>query len=257
MLLAIDCGNTNTVFAVYDGDTQRGCWRISTAVHRTADEYAVWLAQLMGLRDITTGDIGDAIIASVVPEAKFPLKSLVRNHFNAEPLVVGEDGVELGLGVLIDRPEQVGADRLVNAVAAHARYPGHLIVIDFGTATTFDLIDDAGNYVGSVIAPGIRLSMDALYMAAAQLPRVAIERPEHVIGKATVPAMRSGVFWGYIAMIEGIVARIRAEYGKPQQVIATGGLAPLFVDSTDVIEHVDPDLTMRGLVEVHRRSRPS
>ncbi len=257
MLLAIDCGNTNTLFAVYDGDTQRGAWRISTAVHRTADEYAVWLTQLMGLRDITPADIVDAIIASVVPEAKFPLKSLVRAYFNTEPAVIGEGELRLGLEVLIDRPEQVGADRLVNAVAAHVRYPGDLIVIDFGTATTFDLVNDAGNYVGSVIAPGIRLSMDALYMAAAQLPRVAVERPAQVIGKATVPAMRSGVFWGYVSMIEGMVARIRNEYGKPQQVIATGGLAPLFLDATDVIEHVDPDLTVRGLVEVHRRNLPS
>jgi type III pantothenate kinase len=257
MLLTIDCGNTNTVFAVYDGDVQKGCWRISTAVHRTADEYAVWLTQLMGLRGLQPGHIDSVVIASVVPETKFPLKTLSRAYFNAEPVVVGEPGVVLGLQILIDRPEQVGADRLVNAVAAHARYPGDLIVIDFGTATTFDLVDAAGSYVGSIIAPGILLSMDALYMAAAQLPRVAVERPPRVIGRATVPAMQSGVYWGYVSMIEGMVARIRHEYGKPMRVIATGGLAPLFDKATDIIEQVDLDLTMRGLVEVHRRNRES
>ena len=254
MLLTIDCGTTNTGFAVFADGSKRGVWRLSTDVHRTADEYAVWLTQLMSLADIAPGDISDAVVASVVPDAIFPLKTLIRTYFEVEPLIVGEPGVELGIEIRIDRPEQLGADRLANAVAAQVHYPGDLIVVDFGTATTFDVIDGDGNYAGSVIAPGINLSMDALYMASAQLPRVAIARPTRVIGGATVPAIQSGVFWGYVAMIEGLVARIRKEYGKPMRVVATGGLAPLFAEMTDSIEAIDLDLTMRGLVEIHRRN---
>lgn len=254
MLLTIDCGNTNTGFAVFAGDAKRGSWRISTDAHRTADEYAVWMTQLMGLADITPGDISAAAIASVVPDANYSLKSLVRTYCEVEPLIVGEPGVELGIEIRIDRPEQVGADRLVNTVAAQVAYSGDLIVVDFGTATTFDVIDEGGNFAGSIIAPGINLSMDALCHASAQLPRVAIKRPENVIGKATVPAMQSGIFWGYVAMIEGLVARIRGEYGRPMRVVATGGLAPLFAGVTDAIDEVDLDLTMRGLVEIHRRN---
>ncbi|MSO71698.1 MAG: type III pantothenate kinase [Alphaproteobacteria bacterium] len=254
MLLAIDCGNTNTVFAVYDGSTQRGAWRLSTDAHRTADEYAVWLTQFMALAGLKSAAIDAAVIATVVPAAKFPLKTLCRTYFKAEPLIVGEPGVKLGIAVAIDRPEQVGADRLVNAVAAQVNYPGDAIVIDFGTATTFDVVGADGSYQGGAIAPGVNLSVDALYRASAQLPRVAVERPQRVIGKATVPAMQSGVFWGYVALIEGLVARIRAEYGKPMRVIATGGLAPLFAGATSVIDAEDPDLTLSGLVEIHRRN---
>ena len=256
MLLAIDSGNTNIVFAVYDGEELRGEWRSSSDSRRTADEYGIWLTQLMALSEITPGDISDAVIATVVPETLFSLKSLCRGYFSCEPLVVGEGDVKLGIEALVDSPDDVGAARLVNAVAAHQRYGGPLIIIDFGTATTFDVVDADGNYFGGIIAPGINLSLDALHSAAAKLPRVAVRRPTSVIGKRTVPAMLSGVYWGYVGLIEGLVARIRDEYGAPMKVVATGGLAPLFGEATDVIEHLDADLTLRGLREIHHRNRP-
>lgn len=254
MLLAIDSGNTNIVFAVYDGETVRGEWRSSTRSDRTADEYGVWLSQLMALEGMDRSDVTSAILATVVPANVFTLKTLCRRYFGTEPLVVGEPGVNLGLEIRMDRPEEVGADRLVNAVAAHAKYKGALIIIDFGTATTFDVVDDGGNYLGGCICPGINLSLEALHMAAAQLPRVAVGRPAHVIGKATVPAMRSGIYWGYVGLIEGLVRRICEEYGGPMTVVATGGLAPLFSEATDAIHHLDQDLTLRGLLEIHRRN---
>ncbi|HSV28141.1 MAG TPA: type III pantothenate kinase, partial [Candidatus Omnitrophota bacterium] len=221
MLLAIDSGNTNIVFAVFDGEQVRGEWRASTDTDRTADELGVWLMQLLTIEGLKREDITACIIASVVPAMVFGLKTLCRRYFACEPVVVGDDGVVLGINVLLDRPEEVGADRLVNAVAAHGSYKGPLIVIDFGTATTFDVVDRDGNYCGGAIAPGINLSLEALHMAAAKLPRVAIGRPKQVIGKATVPAMQSGIFWGYVGMIEGLVTRIREEYGAPMQVVAT------------------------------------
>lgn len=254
MLLAIDAGNTNIVFAVFDGDRVRGEWRASTDTDRTADELGVWLMQLLTIEELRREDISSAIISSVVPAMVFGLKTLCRRYFGCEPLVVGDDGVNLGINVLIDRPEEVGADRLVNAVAAHLAYRVPLTVIDFGTATTFDIVDDDGNYCGGAIAPGINLSLEALHMAAAKLPRVAIGRPRHVIGKATVPAMQSGIFWGYVGLIEGLVKRIADEYGKKMLVVATGGLAPMFADATSVIDHLDPDLTLRGLLAIHRRN---
>ena len=254
MLLAIDSGNTNIVFAVYDGDERRGEWRSSSDAKRTADEYGVWLNQLMGLDGLKTQDIDAGIIANVVPETLFSLKTLCRKYFACDPLIVGEKEAELGIDILVDTPDEVGADRLVNAVAAHHRFGGPLIIIDFGTATTFDVVDEDGNYFGGVIAPGINLSLDALHAAAAQLPRVAVQRPERVIGKQTVSAMMSGVYWGYIGLIEGLVARIGAEFGAPMKVVATGGLAPLFAEGTDVIEELDLALTLRGLAEIHRRN---
>jgi type III pantothenate kinase len=255
MLLAIDSGNTNVVFAVFDGETLKGEWRSSSDAKRTADEYAVWLSQLMRLEGIDAAKIDEAIIATVVPEALHGLKTLCRRYFNCEPLVVGERGVDIGVAVRVDAPDEVGADRLVNAASAHARFGGPLIVIDFGTATTFDVVDEDGAYCGGVIAPGINLSLDALHQAAAKLPRIAVERPERVIGKRTIPAMRSGIYWGYVGLIEGVVARIREEFGAEMKVIATGGLAPLFAGATPVIEHLDPDLTMRGLAQINRRNR--
>ncbi len=249
MLLVIDQGNTNAVFAVYEGERQRGKWRASTDAKRTADEYAVWLAQLMALRDLELADIEEAVIASVVPAATYNLVKLCRDYVETEPLVVGRPEVDLGIPV---RAQQVGADRLVNAVAAFERYGGPLIVIDFGTATTFDIIGEDGGYEGGVIAPAAEHSVDALYRMAAQLPRVAIEPPEQVIGRATVPAMKSGVYWGYVGLIEGLVARIKAEYAKPMKVIATGGLAPVYAEATEAIEVTEPDLTLRGLILIHR-----
>jgi type III pantothenate kinase len=254
MLLAIDSGNTNIVFALFDGDQIKGEWRSSTDTERTADEFGVWILQLMAMEGIERGQVHACIIASVVPAVVFALKQLCRRYFKCEALVVGDDGVVLGLQVLLDRPEEVGADRLVNAVAAHQYYQGPLIVIDFGTATTFDVVDGAGNYCGGAIAPGINLSLEALHTAAAKLPRVAIGRPRTVIGKATVPAMRSGIFWGYVGLIEGLVARIQDEFGAKMTIVATGGLAPLFMEATEAIQYLDPDLTLRGLLEIYRRN---
>lgn len=254
MLLAIDSGNTNIVFAVYDGETRRGEWRSATNANRTADEYAVWLSQLMALENLSRSDVDAAIIANVVPKADYPLRTLCRQYFGCEPMLVGEPGVDLGIEVLMDKPQEVGADRLANAVAAHGRFPGPLVVIDFGTATTFDVIDADGNYCGGIIAPGINLSLEALDAAAAKLPRIAIRRPRQVIGKDTVSAMQSGVYWGYVALIEGLVARIRDEFGADLTVVGTGGLAPLFIEATDAIQHLDPHLTMRGLLAIHRRN---
>ena len=255
LLLAIDVGNTNTVFALYRERHALGQWRISTIHERTADEYAAALTQLMTLKGYSHGDVGAAVISSVVPQALTPLKSMCREFFSCTARVVGDD-LAVTIPVVVDNPREVGADRLVNAVAAHTRYQGPLIVLDFGTATTFDVIDEEGRYCGGVIATGITLSLEALHRAAAKLPRVAVERPERVIGTSTVSAMQSGVFWGYVSMIEGIVARIRSEFGAEMKVIATGGLAGLFAGATDVIEHVDRDLTMAGLVELYYADRP-
>ena len=255
MLLAIDSGNTNVVCTVYDGDELRGSWRAATNPNRTADEYAVWLIQLMALSGLAPGDIGATIIGSVVPEATFNLVRLCQRYFGSEPLMVGRSDCFLGIGVDVDMPkEEVGADRVANAVAAQDRYQPPLIVLDFGTATTFDIVDRVGNYCGGVIAPGINLSLRALDMAAAQLPRIGIRRPPAVVGRSTVPAMQSGVFWGYVGLIEGLVQRIRAERGEAMEVIATGGLAPLMAEATEVISRVDPDLTLWGLRLIYRRN---
>ncbi|WP_135078012.1 type III pantothenate kinase [Terasakiella sp. SH-1] len=256
MLLAIDSGNTNTVFAVFDDDgTVRGEWRSSTNANRTADEFAVWLSQLMAFEGIEHHDIKDAIIATVVPAMLFNLQSLCRKYFKIEPKVVGNPDVKLGIEIFLDRPEEVGADRLVNAIAAHEVYDGPLIVIDFGTATTFDVVDGDGNYCGGAIAPGINLSLEALHMAAAKLPRVAIGRPDKAIGKGTTTAMQSGIFWGYIGMIEGLTQRMKDEFGQEMTVIATGGLSSLFKKSTDVIQYSDTDLTLRGLLAIYKRNQ--
>jgi len=254
LLLAIDQGNTNTVFAVFRGDKLLGQWRVATKTERTADEYAVWLHQLLDMDGINTRDISDAVIASVVPQTLFDLKTLCRKHYDLEPLVVSE-GATLGIPLRIDDAGEAGADRLVNAVGAYIKFGGPLIVIDFGTATTFDVVDDDGGFAGGVFAPGINLALDAMHRISARLPRIGVHKPERVIGTNTIACMQSGVYWGYVSLIEGVVARIRSEYGKPMQVIATGGLAPLFDAATDAIDGFDPDITVRGLHEVWRRSR--
>jgi len=255
MLLAIEQGNTNTLFAVHDGETWIAQWRAATESTRTADEYAVWLVQLLAMNNLGLGQIDACIISSVVPQSLFNLRNLARRYLHVEPLVIGENA-DLGIEVRILKPSEAGADRLVNAIGAHAAYKGDLLVIDSGTATTFDVISGDGAFEGGVIAPGINLSMQALHEAAAQLPRVAIRRPSsnRVVGVDTVGAMQSGVFWGYIGMIEGLVARIKAEWGKPLTVIGTGGIASLFESATTAIDHFDHDLTIRGLLEIHRRN---
>lgn len=253
MLLAIEQGNTNTLFAVHDGTDWIAQWRTATEAARTADEYAVWLSQLLEMRDLSIGALDACIVSSVVPQSIFNLRNLARRYLNVEPLVIG-DNAKLATPARIDKPSEAGADRLVNAVGAHLMYPGDLIVIDSGTATTFDVVAADGAFEGGIIAPGVNLSLQALHEAAAMLPRIAIQKPAHVIGKDTVSNMQSGVFWGYIALIEGLVARIKAEWGKPMTVIGTGGVVSLFEGATDSIDHFDPDLTLRGLLEIHRRN---
>ncbi|MFD3262445.1 type III pantothenate kinase [Phenylobacterium ferrooxidans] len=257
MLLAIEQGNTNTLFAVHDGTSWIAQWRAATDSSRTADEYAVWLSQLLNMAGLQFGVLDACIISSVVPQSIFNLRNLSRRYFHVEPLVIGENA-DLGIPIRIDKPSEAGADRLVNAIGAHIVYPGTLIVIDSGTATTFDVIAADGGFEGGVIAPGINLSMEALHSAAAKLPRVAIQKPQRVLGKDTVGAMQSGVFWGYVALIEGLIARLKAEWGEPMTVVATGGVASLFHGATQAIDHFDPDLTIRGMLEISRRNpRPT
>jgi type III pantothenate kinase len=253
MLLAIEQGNTNTLFAVHDGAEWIAQWRTATQSTRTADEYAVWLYQLLSMTGLKFELLDACIISSVVPQSVFNLRNLARRYLKVEPLVIGEN-VDLGIPVRLEKPSEAGADRLVNAIGAHAVYPGDLIVIDSGTATTFDVIAADGGFEGGVIAPGINLSMEALHAAAAKLPRVAIRRPDKTIGRDTVGAMQAGVFWGYIALIEGLIIRIREEWGRPMTVVATGGVASLFQGATEAIDHFDSDLTIRGMREIHRRN---
>lgn len=253
MLLAIEQGNTNTLFAVHDGAEWIAQWRSATDSSRTADEYAVWLFQLFAMAGLKLEELDSCIISSVVPQSIFNLRNLSRRYLHVEPLVIGENA-DLGIPIRIDKPSEAGADRLVNAIGAHVVYPGTLIVIDSGTATTFDVIAEDGGFEGGVIAPGINLSMEALHAAAAKLPRVAIQKPQRVLGKDTVGAMQSGVFWGYIALIEGLISRLKGEWGSPMTVVATGGVASLFHGATMAIDHFDSDLTIRGLLEIHRRN---
>ena len=246
MLLVVDAGNTNIVFAVREGNQWRGTWRTRTASDRTSDEYAVWLLTLLqprrpeARRHLRRRHRHGGARRAVPPAP--PLPRLVPCRAACRPF-----HPRLGLRNPRGPPAEVGADRLLNALAGHQRFGGPLIIIDFGTATTFDVVDKDGAYVGGVICPGINLSIESLHQAAAQLPRIGIARPQAVIGRSTVPAMQSGVYWGYVGMIEGLVARIKAEFGAPMRVIATGGLAPLFSEGTLVIEQIEPDLTLDGL----------
>lgn len=255
MLLAIDAGNTNVVVGVYDGDKKRCQWRAATWAERTADEYAALLTQWLAMADLKVSDVTDVAIASVVPSSLRDLRQLAKDTFGCVPLVVGDSDVRLGIEIRLDRPAEAGADRVVNAVGAHVTYGGPLIVIDFGTATTFDVVDKDGNYCGGAIAPGINLSLEALHTATAKLPRIALDVPKLAIGRDTVSAMLSGIYWGYLGLIEGLVTRLTAEMGGKAKVIATGGLAPLFAAGTQMVHHVDSDLTLRGLVEIYRRNR--
>ena len=254
LLLVVDAGNTNIVFALFDGPTLLNQWRTSTDIKRTADEYGVWLTQLIALDGIKPNDINAAILATVVPHTVFPLTHLCERYFKCAPLII-DNGNSVGINVEVTNPREVGADRLVNAVAAHAKFSGRLIVIDFGTATTFDVIRDDGAYVGGVIAPGVNLSIEALDRAAARLPRITVAKPPSVIGSGTVTAMQSGVYWGYISLIEGLVTRIKEEVGQSMRTISTGGLAPLFKNGTDLIDELESDLTLHGLRLVYDRRK--
>ncbi len=255
MLLAIDVGNTNVVFALFDGGTMRTRWRIATDPRRTGDEYAVWLVQLMQIEGIAREAVTSMIVSSVVPRTRHNLDVLARKYFGVEPLIAGEGAAGWQIDIDVDEPRSLGADRAVNAIAAHAKYPGDLIVIDFGTATTFDVVSAEGAYKGGIIAPGINLSLDALVSNTAKLPRIAIEAPRgnSVIGTNTEDQMLVGVFWGYVAMMEGLVARMKAEIGRPVKVIATGGLAILFDKHTKIFDAVDGDLTLQGLAMIANR----
>ncbi len=246
MLLVVDAGNTNIVFAVHDRTAWRGIWRIATDAQRTSDEYAVWLLALLKHIRIKPSEVTRAVIGTVVPASLYHLRRLCRDWFGVEPLVA-RSALDWGFAIDVPRPEEVGADRLVNALAAHQRFGGPLIVVDFGTATTFDVVGSDGSYRGGVIAPGINLSIEALHQAAARLPRIGIGRPTGVIGRSTVPAMQSGIFWGYVGLVEGLVARISTEFGQALKVVATGGLAPLFAEGTSVLGHIEPELTLDGL----------
>src|SRR5258708_30003477 len=249
MLLAIDAGNTNLVFALVDKGEIKARWRIATDPRRTADQYSVWLHQLLELEGYSRSDVDGVIIGTVVPRALHNLEVLSEKYFRKAPLIAGQGAAAWPLQLDVDEPQNVGADRALNVIAAHAKYPGDLLIIDFGTATTFDLVSATGAYTGGIIAPGINLSLDALVSAAAKLPRIAIEAPADtsVIGRTTESQMIIGIYWGYVAMIEGLTDRIKRELGRPAMVVATGGLATLFDKHTNVFDAIEPDLTIQGL----------
>src|SRR6056297_2545735 len=250
MLLAIDCGNTNTVFSIWDGSRFVAHWRTSTEWQRTADQYYVWLSTLMKFRKLDV-EIDEVVISSTVPRVVFNLRVFSDRYFGCRPMVVGKADCRLPVDVRVDAGTQVGPDRLVNTVAGYDLHGGDLIIVDFGTATTFDVVDGDGAYIGGVIAPGVNLSLQALHEAAAALPHVDVTKPDKVIGTNTVGCMQSGVFWGYVGLINGICERIRAEHGRAMTVIATGGLAPLFQQGDAAFDVLETDLTMHGLSVIH------
>jgi len=250
MLLAIDCGNTNTVFSIWTGSEFISTWRIATDQQRTADQYYVWLSSLITLGKIKV-DITDVIISSTVPRVVFNLRILADRYFNTRPFVVGKPDCALPVDVRVDEGTGVGPDRLVNTVAGYDLFGGDLILVDFGTATTFDVVDADGAYVGGAIAPGVNLSLQALHEAAAALPHVDIAKPQRVVGTNTVACMQSGVFWGYVGLVREICNRIKAERALPMKVIATGGLAPLFQQTDALFDAIEDTLTMHGLTVIH------
>lgn len=254
MLLAIDCGNTNTVFSIWDGESFIATWRTSTEHTRTADQYYVWLTTLMRFQNIDVA-ISDVIISSTVPRVVFNLRVFADRYFNCRPIVVGKPECRLPVDVRVDEGTQVGPDRLVNTVAGFDRYGGDLILVDFGTATTFDVVAADGAYVGGSIAPGVNLSLEALHQAAAALPHVDISKPQKVVGTNTVACMQSGVFWGYIGLVREICNQIKAERDRPMKVISTGGLAPLFQQSAALFDAFEDDLTMHGLTVIYNYNK--
>jgi type III pantothenate kinase len=250
MLLAIDCGNTNTVFSVWDGTRFVATWRTSTEWQRTADQYYVWLSTLMRANHLEV-TINEVIISSTVPRVVFNLRVLCDRYFGCRPLVVGKPECALPVPPRVEEGVRPGPDRLANAAGAFDRHGGDVVVVDFGTATNFDVVAADGAYVGGVISPGVNLSLEALHQGAAALPHVDITMPDKVIGTNTVECIQSGVFWGYVGLIEGILRRIKAEYGRPMTVIGTGGLAPLFAQAEALFDFVEDDLTVHGLTVIH------
>ena len=256
MLLAVDCGNSNTVFSVWDGSNFIATWRISTQWQRTADQYFVWLSSLMKLNKLEV-EINEVIISSTVPRVVFNLRVLADRYFDSRPIVVGKGDCRLPVDVRVDMGTNVGPDRLVNTVAGFSRYGGNLIIVDFGTATTFDVVASDGAYIGGVIAPGVNVSLEAFHQAAAALPHVDVTKPDRVIGTNTEACMQSGIFWGYIGLVKETTAKIKEEYGKEMKIVGTGGLVPLFQQGDDIFDIFDDDLTMRGLVEINEFNRKS
>ena len=254
MLLAIDCGNTNTVFSIWDGSKFIATFRTATEWQRTADQYFVWMTTLMQHHKLDL-DIDEVIVSSTVPRVVFNLRVFADRYFNTRPLVVGKPDCKLPVDVRVDADTQVGPDRLVNTVAGYDLYGGDLIVVDFGTATTFDVSDSDGAYIGGVISPGVNLSLEALHQAAAALPHVDVSKPPPVIGTNTVDCMQSGVFWGYVGLINGVTERIKAERGRDMKVISTGGLAPLFQQGHALFDEFEDDLTMHGLTVIHNHNK--
>jgi len=251
MLLCIDCGNTNTVFAVWDGSEFCATFRTTTEHQRTADQYYVWFSTLMKHKGIEV-DVSEVIISSTVPRVVFNLRLLCANYFDTRPIVVGKPDCLLPVMPRVDQGTIVGPDRLVNTAGAYDRHGGNIIVVDFGTATTFDVVSDDGAYIGGVIAPGVNLSLEALHMAAAALPHVDITKPQKVIGTNTVACMQAGIFWGYVGLVQSITDRIKGEYDAPMRIIGTGGLAPLFATGDVLFDLIEDDLTMHGLTVIHR-----
>ena len=255
MLLVIDAGNTHTVVGLYDGEALRAHWRIFTSHYRTEDEFRILISMLLQEEAVDREEVSGCCIASVVPPVDGPLTGVCRHAFGAAPLMVGP-GVKTGLVIQVDNPKEVGADRIVNAVGAREQFDGPMIIIDFGTATTFDVITTQGEYRGGCIMPGIEIGADALFQKCAKLPRIDISRPSSALGKNTVDQIRAGLTLGYADMVDGMITRIRSELGEDPTVVSTGGYAAVIADVASGIQHVDPLLTLKGLRAVYKRNQP-
>jgi len=254
MLLVIDIGNTQMVLGVFDGESLIRDWRISTDIHKVADEYGVLLTTLLSTGGLATDDITGVCLSSVVPPLTDTIRSTIDRFFHTEPVVVGP-GIKTGLSILYDNPREVGADRIVNAVAAYEQYGGPLVIVDFGTATTFCAVSERGEYLGGVIAPGLGIAAEALALRTAKLPQVELARPESVIGKDTVSSIQSGLIYGYADLVDGIVNRVRHELGGSATVIGTGGLAEVIGEVAASFDHFEPHLTLKGLKLIYEKNR--